>query len=48
MKDSSELTFQKLDETKPAPKVQLGQYVLRGFAGVLWFMNAFDVPFRLW
>ena len=49
MQDTTELDIQTVKkEPQKLPKIYLGQYALRAAAGVLWFMNAFDIPIRLW
>ena len=45
--DTAELCYQIYDDSIPEP-TPVGQKLLRVGAALLWLLNAFDIPFKLW
>ena len=45
--NTAELCYQIYDDSIPEP-TPVGQKLLRVGAALLWLLNAFDIPFKLW
>ena len=45
--NTAELCYQIYDDTMPPP-TPVGQKLLRMGAALLWLLNAFEIPLKLW